>query len=91
MLRHQVAVLRRQVGRARFTWSDRALIALLAGLMPRERWTAFLVTPKTILDWHRRLLARRWTYPHQRPGRPSLERETVERIVRFARGNPVPR
>lgn len=61
--RHQVAVLRRQVGRSRFTWSDRALIALLAGLIPRERWTAFLVTPKTILDWHRRLLARRWTYP----------------------------
>ena len=88
VLRHQVAVLRRQVGRARFTWSDRALIALLAGLIPRERWTAFLVTPKTILDWHRRLVARRWTYPHQRPGRPSLERETVEPIVRFARGNP---
>jgi len=50
VLRHQVAVLRRQVGRARFTWSDRALVALLAGLIPRERWTAFVVTPKTILD-----------------------------------------
>jgi transposase InsO family protein len=88
VLRHQVAVLRRQVGRARFTWSDRALIALLAGLIPRERWTALLVTPKTILDWHRRLVARRWTYPHRRPGRPSLERETVELIVRLARENP---
>jgi putative transposase len=83
-----MAVLRRQVGCARFTWSDRAVIALLAGLVPRERWTAFVVTPKTILDWHRRLVARRWTYPHQRPGRPSLERETVELIVRFARENP---
>ena len=88
VLRHQVAVLRRQVGRARFTWSDRALIALLAGLIPRERWTAFLVTPKTILDWHRRLVTRRWTYPHRRPGRPSLGRETVDLIVRFARENP---
>jgi transposase len=88
VLRHQVAVLRRQVGRARFTWSDRALIALLAGLIPRERWTAFLVTPKTILDWHRRLVARRWTYPHRRPGRPPLGRETVELIVRLARENP---
>ena len=88
VLRHQVAVLRRQVGRPRFTWSDRALIALLAGLIPRERWTAFLVTPKTILDWHRRLLTRRSTYPHRGPGRPSLERETVELIVRFARENP---
>lgn len=73
VLRHQVEVLRRQVDRARFTWSDRALSALLAGLIPRERWTACLVTPKTILDWHRRLLVRRWTYPHRRPGRPSLE------------------
>jgi len=89
-LRHQLAVLRRQVGRARFTWSDRALIALLAGLIPRQRWTAFLVTPKTILDWHRRLVARRWTYPHGRPGRPSLGRETVELIVRFARENRAP-
>ncbi len=89
VLRHQVAVLRRQVDRARFTWSDRALIALLAGLIPRERWTGFFVTPKTILDWHRRLLARRWTtYPHRRPGRPSLERETVDLIVRFAREHP---
>jgi putative transposase len=84
VLRHQVAVLRRQVGRARFTWSDRALIALLAGLIPRERWTPFLVTPKTILDWHRRLVARRWTYPHRRPGRPPLERETVELILRLS-------
>jgi len=88
VLRHQVAVLRRQVGRARFTWSDRALIALLAGLIPRQRWTPFLVTPKTILDWHCRLVARRWNYPHGRPGRPPLERETVELIVRFARENP---
>ncbi len=88
VLHHQLAVLRRQVGRARFTWSDRALIALLARLIPRERWTAFLVTPKTILDWHRRLLARSWTYPHRRTGRPSLERKTVELIVRLARENP---
>jgi|GEM_PF-1722802 len=47
VLRHQVAALRRQVGRARFTWSDRALIALPAGRIPRQRWTAYLVTPKT--------------------------------------------
>jgi transposase len=80
VLRHQVVT--------RFTWSDRALIALLAGLIPRERWTAFLVKPKTILDWHRRLVARRWTYPHRRPGRPSRERETVDLIVRFARKIP---
>jgi len=88
VLRHQLAVLRRQVTRPRFTWSDRALIALLAGLVPRERWSAFLVTPKTILDWRRRLLRRRWTYPHRRPGRPALPEETVELIVRLGQENP---
>lgn len=56
VLRHQLAILRRQVPRPRFTWSDRAVIALLASLVSRERWSAFLVTPKTILDWHRRLV-----------------------------------
>ena len=49
VLRHQVAVLQRQVARPRFTWSDRAIIATLAKLVPRERWAAFLVTPETIL------------------------------------------
>ena len=88
VLRHQLAVLRRQVARPRFTWSDRALIALLAGFVPRERWTAFLVTPKTILDWHRRLVRRHWTYPHRRVGRPPLDAMTVELIVRLARENP---
>jgi len=78
-------------GRSRrgcFTWSDRTLVALLAGFVPRERWTAFVVTPKTVLDWHHRLVARRWTYPHRRPGRPPLERETVELIVRLAQEDP---
>ena len=64
VLRHQLAVLRRQVARPRFSWSDRALIATLTRLVPRERWAAFLVTPKTILRWHRPLVRRRWTYPH---------------------------
>ena len=88
VLRHQLAVLRRQVARPRFTWSDRAIVALLASLVPRQRWSAFLVTPKTILEWHRRLVRVRWTYPHRRPGRPALGTETVELIVRLARENP---
>ena len=88
VLRHQLAVLRRQVARPRFTWSDRALIATLARLVPRERWVAFLVTPETILRWHRTLVRRRWTYPHRRPGRPALPEETVGLIVRLSKENP---
>ncbi len=88
VLRHQLVVLRRQVARPRLSWSDRALIATLATLVPREQWGAFLVTPETILGWHRALVRRRWTYPHRRAGRPPLPAETVELIVRLARENP---
>jgi len=88
VLRHQLAVLQRQAARPRFTWSDRALVSALARLVPRERWASFLVAPETILSWHRALVRRRWTYPHRRPGRPSLPQETVELIVRLARENP---
>src|SRR5277367_6781728 len=87
VLRHQLAVLRRQVSRPRFSWSDRALIALLASLVARERWSTFIVTPSTILGWHRSLVRRHWTYPHRRPGRPSLPDETVVLICRLAREN----
>jgi transposase len=87
VLRHQLAVLSRQVARPRFSWSDRALIATLAKLVPRERWAAFLVTPETILRWHRALVRHRWTYPHRGPGRAPLPQETVELIVRLAREN----
>src|SRR3954469_23255078 len=63
VLRHQLAVLRRQVRRPWYTPADRMLLAALAKLLPRERWAAFLVTPSTLLRWHRELIARRWTYP----------------------------
>ena len=88
MPRQQLAVLRRQVARPRLGWSDRALVAALARIVPRERWGAFLVTPTTILPWHRALVRRRWTYPRRRPGRPSLPDDTVELIVRLSRENP---
>ena len=88
VLRHQLTVLRRQAARPRFTWSDRAILSVLARLVPRERWAAFLVKPETILRWHRALVRRRWTYPHRSQGRPALARETVELIVRLGRENP---
>jgi len=81
LLRHQLAVLRRQASRPRFSWTDRALVATLARLVPRERWAAFLVTPETILRWHRALVRRYWTYPHRRPGRPRLPADTVELVL----------
>jgi hypothetical protein len=58
----------------------------LARLVPREKWASFLVTPETILRWHRALVRRHWTYPH-RVGKPSLPDETVELILRLAREN----
>ena len=88
VLRHQLAVLRRQVARPRFSWSDRAFIATVAKLVPQERWASFLVRPETILRWHRALVRRHWSYPHSSPGRPQLPEETIELIVRLARENP---
>src|SRR5438128_5819477 len=61
VLRHQLAVLRRQVAGPRYTPTDRLVLATLATLLPRERWSAFLVTPATLLRWHRDLVRRRWT------------------------------
>jgi hypothetical protein len=61
VLRHQLAVLRRQVPRPLYTPTDRMVLAALAKLLPRERWSVFLVTPATLLRWHRELIARRWT------------------------------
>src|SRR3954454_15867116 len=89
VLRHQLAVLRRQVPRLRYTPADRMLLAALAKLLPRERWVAFLVTPSTLLRWHRELIARRWTYPHTGRDRRGLDEEVVALVLRLARGEPV--
>ena len=71
VLRHQLVVLRRCTPRPRTSWTDRALIAGLTRLLPTRRRLGLLVTPATILRWHRRLVARRWTTQPTRPGRPA--------------------
>src|SRR6476661_4817148 len=73
VLRHQIEVLRRQVRPLDLEPADRAVLALLSRLLPRARWSAFMVTPATILRWHRELVRRRWTYP--KLGRPPLDDE----------------
>jgi putative transposase len=87
VLRHQVMVLRRQVRRPRFTPSDRMVLAVLARVLPRERWPVFLVTPGTLLRWHRELVARRWTYPSTGHGR-GLDPDVAALVLRLARENP---
>jgi putative transposase len=66
VLRHQLEVLRRQVKRPQFRPADRALLAVLSSALPRWRWSIFLVTPDTLLRWHRRLVTRKWTQPYLR-------------------------
>jgi hypothetical protein len=86
VLRHQLAVLRRQVTRPRYTPGDRMVLATLAKLLPRDRWKIFLVTPSTLLRWHRELVHRRWTYPAMGRHR-GLDQEVVELVLRLARDN----
>ncbi|HET9731998.1 MAG TPA: integrase core domain-containing protein [Acidimicrobiales bacterium] len=88
ILRHEVAVLRRQVHRPALELADRAVLAGLARLLPRHRLGHFFVQPETLLRWHRDLVAKRWTYPHSRPGRPGIAKGTTALVLRLAKENP---
>jgi putative transposase len=89
VLRHEVAVLRRQIKRPVLHPADRALLAGLSRLMSKVGRGRFIVQPETLLRWHRDLLRRRWTYPQaRRSGRPALPQGTVRLVLRLASENP---
>lgn len=87
VLRHQLKVLRRQIGRPRLRPADRALLAVAARALPKDRWASFMVAPQTLLRWHRELVKRKWTYRSKRTGRPPMDPEICELICRMAREN----
>ena len=90
VLRHENAVLRRQIGRVRYQRADRLWLAALSRLIPRRRWgEVFVVTPATLLAWHRSLVTRKWDYTNRRrAGRPSTQAMIRKLVIRMATENP---
>jgi len=88
VLRHQLAVLRRQVSRPAVDDDDRTLLGAIAAALPRQRRHGWIVTPDTLLRWHRRRIARHWTQPHRPPGRPPTAATIRDLVVEMATDNP---
>jgi hypothetical protein len=89
VLRHQLSVLRRGVRRPQLGRRDKVVLAAASRLLPRERWASFLVTPQTLLRWHRELIKRKWTYRgHRSIGRPPVDPELRDLVIRLGRENP---
>nr|WTB09175.1 integrase core domain-containing protein [Streptomyces antimycoticus] len=90
MLRHQLAIVQRNRPRPRFFWSDRAVMAALLRIFSNQRRSQLpvLVTPRTVLRWHARLIAWKWTHPSRRPGRPPTPEALRQLVLRLARENP---
>jgi putative transposase len=84
VLRHQLTVLRRQTPQP----TDRALLAAISRVLPRSHWSCFLVTPQTLRRWHRRMVAGAWTFPRRGQGRPPLDDNLQQLIVRLAQEHP---
>jgi putative transposase len=87
VLRHELAVLRRNGRRRPLRRRDRLLLAAASAVLPRERWSVFVVSPQTLLRWHRELIARKWTYRRRLPGRPRIDPALRELVLRLAREN----
>jgi putative transposase len=90
VLRHQLAVLRRQQRRPRLRPADRAFLTALSRMLPPRGRHGLIVTPQTLLRWQRELIRRRWTQPQRTGGRPPVERRVRELVLRLARENPRP-
>ena len=88
VLRHQLAVLGRSVRRPPFRRRDRVLLAAASRLLPRDRWGVFVVSPKTLVRWHRELVRRKWSYQRRRQGRPPIDPGVREVVLRLGRENP---
>jgi putative transposase len=87
VLRHQLKILTRQLSRPQLRHRDRVFMAAISRILPRARWSSFLISPKTLLRWHRELVRKKWTFRRSTGGRPPIAREVQELILRMGREN----